>query len=52
MSDTYDEGRFMDAVDKHAFTAAQIVARDGEGVGYSYEARMGIEEATAQRRRA
>lgn len=49
MSDTYDEGRFMDAVDKHAAEWAQYLARDGEGVGYSNAARRGIERATAQR---
>ena len=49
VSDTYDEARFMDAVDKHAQDWAQYLARDGEGVGYSRAARIGMDDAMAQR---
>lgn len=49
VNENYDEGRFMDAVDKHAADWAQYLARDGEGVGYSNAARRGIERATKQR---
>ena len=45
----YDGARFLDQVAGHAHLTAQRLARGGEGVGYSYDARMGIEEATAQR---
>jgi len=49
MNDAYDGERFMDAVDKHAREWVQVVARGGEGVGYSSAARSGMEYAIKQR---
>ena len=46
----YDQCRFIDAVDKRAHSAAQLLARGGEGVGYDYAARRCVEDALAQRR--
>ena len=46
---TYDGTRFLDQVEGHAHLMAQRLARGDEGVGYSYDARMGVYEATAQR---
>ena len=45
----YDGTRFLDAVDGHTALTAQHLARDGEGVGYSYAARRCVEDALAQR---